>query len=74
MIEELTRAVLTADLDEHGLRAGDIGTVVQVYSNARGYEVEFTTLDGSTYAVVSLYPDQIRQAQAQEIAHVRLAS
>jgi hypothetical protein len=35
--------VLTRDLPEHGLRAGDVGAVVHVYSNGKAYEVEFVT-------------------------------
>lgn len=70
MIAELESAVLTVDLPEHGLRAGDIGTVVLVHAG-RGYEVEFSTLDGATLAVVSLSPDQLRPAAQHEIAHAR---
>jgi len=55
MIKELATVVLTEDLDAHGLKAGDIGTVVLVHP-AGGYEVEFMTLDGETLAVASLTP------------------
>jgi Domain of unknown function (DUF4926) len=48
--------VLTADLPEHGLKAGDLGTVVLVHRHGV-YEVEFMALDGETVAVVSLPPD-----------------
>jgi hypothetical protein len=71
MIEELDDVVLTRDLAEHGLGAGDIGTVVLVHRGHRGYEVEFTALDGETIAVVTLMADQVRPARAGEIAHVR---
>ena len=54
MIEELDDIVLTRDLPEQGLRAGDIGTVVLVHRNNAGYEVEFTSLDGDTIAVLTL--------------------
>jgi hypothetical protein len=33
MIQELETVVLTADLPEYGLRAGDIGTVVLTHGN-----------------------------------------
>ena len=71
MIEELDDIVLTRDLPEQGLRAGDIGTVVLVHRNNAGYEVEFTSLDGDTIAVLTLMADQVRPAKAGEIAHVR---
>ena len=38
---------------------------------AAGYEVEFTSLDGSTIAVVTLMANQVRPAQSDKIAHVR---
>jgi Domain of unknown function (DUF4926) len=59
MIDELTMVVLTADFPEHGLKAGDLGTVVLVHKHG-GYEVEFMTLDGETVAVLSLSPNQVR--------------
>jgi hypothetical protein len=57
---------------EYGLSAGDIGTVVLVHRGAAGYEVEFTSLDGDTIAVVTLMADQVRSTQSGEIAHVRV--
>jgi hypothetical protein len=71
MIRELDEVVLTCDLPEHKLTAGDIGTVVLVYGDGRGYEVEFMMLDGETIAVTTLRADQVRQAHADEIAHAR---
>lgn len=70
-LHELERVVLGVDLPEHGLEQGDIGTIVLVHQDSRGYEVEFITLDGSTVAVVSLYPSQLRPIGEHEIAHAR---
>jgi len=72
MINERDDVILTSDLPEHGLSAGDIGTVVLVHRGAAGYEVEFTSLDGDTIAVVTLMADQVRSTQSSEIAHVRV--
>ena len=72
MIDELDIAVLTCDLPEHGLAAGDIGTVVLVHDEGKGYEVEFMTLDGETIAVATLRAEQVRPVQHDEIAHARL--
>lgn len=72
MITELDRVVLTTDLPEHRLKAGDIGTVVLVHRENRGYEVEFVTLDGETVAVVSLFPAQLRSVGRREIAQARV--
>jgi hypothetical protein len=71
MIEELETIVLTMDMPEHGLQAGDIGAVVLVHSNGERYEVEFVTLSGDTVAVVTLTADMIRRIYEDEIAHVR---
>jgi hypothetical protein len=71
MINELDDVILTRDLPEHGLSAGDIGTVVLVHRGNKGYEVEFMSLDGETIAVVTLFPDQVRPVQSGEIAHAR---
>jgi hypothetical protein len=67
----LDRVVLATELPEHGLEKGDLGTVVLVHRDGRGYEVEFVTLDGETVAVVSLYPSQVRPIAHREIAHAR---
>ena len=71
MIRELDEVVLTCDLPEQRLAAGDIGTVVLMHGEGRGYEVEFMTLDGEPIAVSTLRADQVRQAHADEIAHAR---
>ena len=41
MIGEHERAILTVDLPEHHLKAGDVGTIVHVYGEGQGYEMEF---------------------------------
>ena len=71
MIKEHDCVVLTQDLPEEGLRAGDIGTVVHIHEGAAGYEVEFMTLAGETVAVVTLLPSQLRPIARRDLAHVR---
>lgn len=71
MINELDSVILTSDLPEHGLSAGDIGTVMLIHREHKGYEVEFVSLDGETVAVVTLFPNQVRPVKAGEIAHAR---
>jgi len=71
MIRELDEVVLTCDLPEQKLAAGDIGTVVLVHGEGQGYEVEFMTLDGDTLGVSTLRAQQFRQARADEIANAR---
>jgi hypothetical protein len=71
MIRELDNVVLECDLPQHGLKRGDLGTVVLVHDRGAGYEVEFTALDGETIAVVTLSNGQLREAGGGEIAHAR---
>jgi len=70
MIRELDTVVLTSDLPAHGLKRGDVGTIVLLHKSG-GYEVEFTTLDGETIAVVSLTAEQVRPIGRREIANAR---
>lgn len=71
MIKEHDCVVLTEDLAEDGLKAGDIGTVVHIHRNSAGYEVEFMTLAGETITVVTLLTSQVRPLARHDIAHVR---
>ena len=72
MVRELDRVILTQDLADHGLKSGDIGTVVLVHGEGSGYEVEFTTLDGETLAVTTVPAYQIRLARHREMPHARM--
>lgn len=66
----LDTVVVTADLPSHGLKRGDIGAVVQVYS-AEAVEVEFVTASGHTQAVVTLGAHQIRPVGSRDLLSVR---
>ena len=70
-IKEHDRVVLTTDLAGEKLAAGDVGTVVHVYCDDKGFEVEFVSLDGETVAIVTLEPGQIRAVERREITHAR---
>ena len=71
MIRELELVVLLHDIDEIGLRCGDVGTVVHAYTSGPAYAVEFATADGYTVGVVTLTEAEIRPRQGKEILHVR---
>jgi len=71
MIQELKDGILDSDLPQKGHQRGDSGTVVLVHQEGKGYEVEFTTLDGETVAVVTLSASRVRPAHKHEIAHAR---
>ena len=71
MMNELETVVLTRNVPENDLSEGDVGTVVHRYEDGRGYEVEFTTGEGRTVAVLTLAADEVRPLEDREILHVR---
>jgi hypothetical protein len=71
MFADLDSIVLAHDIKEHGLKEGDVGTVVHVYAGKKAYEVEFVTTKGNTVAVLSLTSSDIRAMNKEEILHVR---
>jgi hypothetical protein len=71
MINELERVVLAEPVPKESLEAGDVGTVVHVYRDGKAFEVEFTTLDGHTAAVVTVEASQVRPVGRREITHAR---
>jgi len=50
--------ILTRDVTEHGLRAGDVGTIAERHVvsgvSEEGYSVEFFDMTGNTVGVVTL--------------------
>jgi hypothetical protein len=70
-IKEHERIVLTRPVPNEGLEAGDVGTVVHVYRDGSAYEIEFTTLDGKTAAVVTVEAADVRPVNRREITHAR---
>ena len=71
MVGELDTVALTHDIDEHGLKRGDVGSVVHCYHNETGFEVEFVTGEGRTVAVLTLTGSDFRSNSNGEILHVR---
>ncbi len=56
--------ILTRDVAEHGLRTGDVGTVVERHIvpgvAEEGYSVEFFDMTGNTVGVVTLPATALR--------------
>ena len=71
MIKEHDCIVLTQDIPDEGLQAGDVGTAVHIHRGGAAYEVEFATLTGETVAVATVLSSQLRPVSKQDIAHVR---
>ena len=62
--------VIARDLPEHGLREGDLGTIVELYED-EGVEVEVLDGQGDTIAVVSLPVGDVRAMRATDVPSVR---
>jgi len=71
MIRELDTVVLTRDFPEHGLKKGDVGAVVHLYTDRGAFEVEFVTAEGKTVAVLTLTESDVRPMGSGEILHAR---
>lgn len=68
--DKLECVVLVEDIPEHGLRAGDAGTVVQVYLGG-GVEVEFVRGSGVTQALLTLNERVLRKIDSQDLLTTR---
>lgn len=68
--EVLDTVVLARDLPAHHLRAGDLGSIVEVYE-PDGVEVEFVTASGKTGALVTLTTDDVRPVADTDLIAVR---
>jgi len=69
-IEVLDTVVLKKDMPTQGLKAGDVGAVVEKYGS-KGIEVEFVTGSGRTQALVTLGVDDVREFGASELLSAR---
>ena len=63
--------VLTHDIQQYGLKQGDIGAVVHCYKENGAFEIEFVTADGVTIALLTLGQADIRPIGRREVLHVR---
>ena len=57
-MKRLAVVALLEDLPVHGLRRGQVGTIVEEFGQG-AYEVEFSDGDGQTYAMAALRADQL---------------
>ncbi|NJK80418.1 MAG: DUF4926 domain-containing protein [Chloroflexaceae bacterium] len=71
MIQEYEQVVLTEDLPEHDLKAGDLGTVVMIHGDHAGYELEIFSAGGRTLDVVTVEAHQVRPVSRRDVLHVR---
>ena len=70
--------ILTRDIAERGLRAGDVGTVVERHAVPgiadEGYSVEFFDMIGNTVAVVTVPASALRLPTPADRPAVRALS
>lgn len=70
--------ILTRDVEGHGLRAGDVGTVVERHRvpgvAEEGYSVEFFDMTGNTVAVITVPASALRQPTPADRPAVRALS
>jgi hypothetical protein len=75
LLAEHAVVVLTRDLPEEGLEAGDVGVILLTHQGhdavPPGYTVEVTTLLGETVAVVDVPADLVRPAAERDVRHAR---
>ena len=76
--EMFGEVILTRDMPEDGLRAGDVGTVVERHAvpgvSEDGYSVEFFDMTGNTVAVITLPASDLRLPTPADRPAVRALS
>jgi hypothetical protein len=64
--------VATASFPEYRVLAGDLGAIVEIYAEpSLAYEVEFINPDGSTRALLTLAPSQVRRLSPADVLTTR---
>lgn len=76
-ISEHDVVVLTRDVPDEGLKAGDVGVVLLTHAGhddvPPGYTIEVTTLLGETVAVADVPANLVRPVSEQDVRHTRSA-
>jgi Domain of unknown function (DUF4926) len=74
--EMFSRVVLKTDVPEHGLRRGDLATIVEFHpgipGQEPGYSLEVFNAVGDTVAVIALGESQIEALREDEILCARI--
>jgi S1-C subfamily serine protease len=72
--ELFSRVALKEDIPRHGLRRGDVATVVEhhpVSQEEDGYSLEVFNAIGETLAVIVVAESQIESLMNNEVLHIR---
>lgn len=71
--DELEIVALARDVDEHDLKSGDAGTIVEVLAQD-AFIVEFTEVSGDTRAILTLKATDLRKLGPGDILAARSTS
>ena len=64
--------IVTANFPDYQVLAGDLGTVVEIYTTPQiAFEVEFVNPDGSTRSLLTLSTDQVRRLSPADVLTTR---
>ena len=68
----LDTVIATIDLTDEQVLADDLGTIVEIYFEPTlAYEVEFVSPDGTTRALLTLMPNQVRRLSETDVITTR---
>lgn len=71
MIKEFERVYLLEDLKDTPFIKGDVGIVVFIYPDNKGYEIEFMALDGTTLGVETVKFNQVKSVNGiKKVIHI----
>jgi hypothetical protein len=70
-MKEFELVALTRDVDDTHLKKGDVGTIVDIHSDGKAFEVEFVLQTGYTADLVSVEADGVRPIEKGEIRQYR---
>jgi len=68
----LETVIALVALPDKQVMAGDLGAIVEVYTTPTlAYDVEFVNPDGTTRALVTLTPEQVRRLEPTDVITTR---
>ena len=68
----LETVIAKMSVPEENVLAGDLGTIVEIYKKPKlAYEVEFVDPDGTTRALLTMSPNQLRKLSSIDILTTR---
>ena len=68
----LDTIIATVSLPDEQVLAGDLGTIVEIYTQpSLAYEIEFVNPDGTTRALLTLTSEQVRKLEPTDVLTTR---